>query len=69
MRVLYVCTYYRRDHIEQLLDFRKEYRKRLKLGRAQADQFARNEAIRRVALTSRELVVGVLFLGKKLFFG
>ena len=46
MKVIGTCKYLHNDRIEILLDFRKEYRQRLKTGRLHADQFARAEALR-----------------------
>ena len=68
--VVFCCTYFRRDHYEQLLDFRKEYRKQYKkFGRRLADRFARKQAILWMGCTLKETAIGIAVAGKRIFFG
>ena len=67
MQVIGTARFLHDDRIEQLLNFRAEYRQKLKVSRAHADQFARAEALRMVAYASRELLVVMVILGKRLY--
>ena len=69
MRVVSFAAFLEDDRIERLLDFRQEYRARLKQGRIHADSFARAHAIRSMLYASREALIGLLILGKKLILG
>lgn len=67
-RVVYCCTYFHKDHMEQLLDFRREYRRhRKRFGVTVAKRYARKQAVLWTVLTVKEAIIWLLLLGKRLF--
>lgn len=69
MRVVGSTTFLRGDRIEYLLNFRAEYRQKLKVSRLHADSFARAEALQMLGHMSVEAAIGLVILGKKLLLG
>lgn len=57
------------DRIEKLLNFRAEYRGKLVVGRAHADQFARAEALRMLLYATKEGLVRLAIIGKRILLG
>lgn len=54
------------DRIEKLLNFRAEYREKLKVSRPHADQFARAEALRMLVYAVKESLVRIVIFGKRI---
>lgn len=69
MQLVAAVEFLEDDRIERLLDFRQEYREKLKMSRKHADSFARAHALRTLFYASREAVVGLAKLGKEIIFG
>ncbi len=69
MRLISVVEFLEDDRIERLLDFRQEYREKLKLSRKHADSFARAYALRTLFYASKEAVIGFIILGKAFISG
>lgn len=67
MQVIGTVKFLHDDRIEQLLNFRAEYRQKLKISRIRADHFARTEAIRMALYAARELLIGAIIFGKRVF--
>lgn len=67
-RVVFCCTYFNKDHMEQLLQFRREYRRfRRRFGVNAARLHARKQAALWAFLTVKEAIIWLLLLGKRLF--
>ncbi len=70
MQVVATCRFLHVDQEDQLLDFRDEYRKILRLeGRRRADHFARVFALKILAYSTREMVVTVGIIAKRIVIG
>ena len=67
-RVVFCCTYFSKDHVEQLLDFRREYRRISKrYGVKAAKSHARKQAALWAFVSLKELTIALVLIGKKLF--
>jgi hypothetical protein len=67
-KVVFCCTYFRRDHSEQLLQLRKDYRAEFrKYGRRNADRFASRQAMLWLFCTMKEAAIGVFIIGRRIF--
>lgn len=63
-------TYFRRDHVEQLLIFRSDYRRHLKdYGRKEADRYARRMAFSWLLHGAGVAAETALKIGKRLIIG
>jgi hypothetical protein len=69
MRLVSAVEFLKDDRIERLLDFRQEYREKLKSSRRHADSFARAYALRTLFYASKEALFGVIILGKAVILG
>lgn len=69
MQLVAAVKFLEDDRIERLLDFRQEYREKLKLSRKHADSFARAHALRTLFYASKEAGFGLIVLGKQIIFG
>ncbi len=69
MRLVSAVTFLKDDRIERLLDFRQEYREKLKYSRKIADSYARAYALRTLFYASWEAVIGLAIAGKQIIFG
>ena len=68
--VVFCCTYFSKDHLEQLLEFRREYRRvRKRFGKKAANLHARKQALLWLSLTAKETTIGLLLIGKRLLVG
>ena len=66
MRAIGVSKYLHNDRIEILLNFRAEYRQKLRVSRVHADQFARAEAMRAIWESSKFALWLLVVFGRKL---
>jgi hypothetical protein len=66
MRIVSASKYLHNDRIEILLEFRAEYRRRLKVSRLHADQFARAEALRSAWESGKFAMWLLVVFGRKL---
>ena len=69
MVVIGNCKFLHDDREEILLNFRAEYREKLKKSRRVADHFARVEAVRTILHTTKEATVRVGIMGKRILLG
>ena len=67
MQVIGTVKFLHDDRTEQLLNFRAEYRQKLKVSEAHADKFAREEALRMAWYAIREVVIVAIIFGKRVF--
>ena len=69
-RVVFLCTYFRADHYEQLLDFRRDFKSQKRAyGSKLAQRWARKQAMLWFAHSSKEALVGLAVVGKRIFLG
>ena len=69
-RVIYAVTWFRKDHREQLLEFRADYRAlHRQFGRREADRFARSQAIHWLGCGFEMTAALALRFGKRLIIG
>lgn len=67
MRVIGTSKFLHNDRVEILLNFRAEYRQRLRVSRLHADQFARAEALRSAWESGKFALWLLVVFGRKLF--
>lgn len=67
MWVVGASKFLHNDRVEILLNFRAEYRQKLRISRLHADQFARAEALRSAWESGKFALWLLVVLGRKLF--